>query len=155
MPQADPANAHGVIAVKTPDGLLLLSAAPTKDGRQCSFIDFAADQLHTSTPLEEARRRASRSYRALSAGVPAGVQGRLSRLPRRFRSRRRFDASVLLTGRGPTCVGAPVARYRYCLGPGSRSACICLSGCWRRRKPVRLRAAARGELHSCDKSLFG
>jgi hypothetical protein len=46
MPHVDPAKAHGVTAVKTRDGLLLLWAAPAIDGRQCWFIDFAADQLH-------------------------------------------------------------------------------------------------------------
>ena len=46
MPQVDSARAHGVIAVNTRDGLLFLWAAPTADGRQCWFIDFAADQLN-------------------------------------------------------------------------------------------------------------
>jgi hypothetical protein len=46
MPQVDVAKAHGVIAVKTRDGLLFLWAAPASDGRQCWFIDFAADQIN-------------------------------------------------------------------------------------------------------------
>jgi hypothetical protein len=46
MPQVDVAKAHGVIAVKTRDGLLFLWAAPAADGRQCWFVDFAADQIN-------------------------------------------------------------------------------------------------------------
>jgi hypothetical protein len=46
MPQVDVTKAHGVIAVKTHDGLLFLWAAPASEGRQCWFIDFAADQLN-------------------------------------------------------------------------------------------------------------
>jgi hypothetical protein len=46
MPYVDPAKAHGVLAVKTADGLLLLWAAPADRDRQCWFVDFAADQLN-------------------------------------------------------------------------------------------------------------
>jgi hypothetical protein len=46
MPRVDVTKAHGVIAVKTRDGLLFLWSAPASDGRQCWFIDFAADQIN-------------------------------------------------------------------------------------------------------------
>lgn len=38
-------KAHGVLAVNTHDGPLLLWAAPAGHGRQCWFIDFASDQV--------------------------------------------------------------------------------------------------------------
>jgi hypothetical protein len=44
-PQIDAAKAHGVLAVKTPDGLLRLWAAPAiGSARECWFVDFAVDQ---------------------------------------------------------------------------------------------------------------
>lgn len=46
FPQADASKAHGVLAVKTPDGLLLLWAAPAGGSRECWFIGFAADQVN-------------------------------------------------------------------------------------------------------------
>ena len=50
LPLVDVANAHGVMAAKTPDGLLLLWAAPTKTGGQCWFVEFAADQVGHTRP---------------------------------------------------------------------------------------------------------
>lgn len=45
LPQIDAARAHGVVAVKTPDGPLTLWAAPAIGGtQQCWFVDFDADQ---------------------------------------------------------------------------------------------------------------
>lgn len=46
MPQVDVTKAHGVIAVKTSAGLLLLWAAAARDGSQCWFVDFAAHQTN-------------------------------------------------------------------------------------------------------------
>jgi hypothetical protein len=46
MPHVDATKAHGVLAVKTRDGLLFLWAAPAGGGRECWFIDFAADQFN-------------------------------------------------------------------------------------------------------------
>jgi hypothetical protein len=46
----DVSKAHGVLAVRTPDGLLMLWAAPAADGAECYFVDFAADQLHHKRP---------------------------------------------------------------------------------------------------------
>jgi hypothetical protein len=51
MPRVETAKAHGVLAVKTHDGLLLLWAAPSSGGRECWFIDFAADQVNHRRPL--------------------------------------------------------------------------------------------------------
>ena len=48
--QIEVAKAHGVLAVKTTDGLLMLWAAPAADGTECYFVDFAADQLHHKHP---------------------------------------------------------------------------------------------------------
>jgi hypothetical protein len=46
LPQVETAKAHGVLAVKTRDGLLYLWAAPTADGRQCWFVNFASEQIN-------------------------------------------------------------------------------------------------------------
>lgn len=45
MPRVDPSKAHGVISIRTSDGRLLLWAAPTYDGRECWFINFARDAI--------------------------------------------------------------------------------------------------------------
>jgi hypothetical protein len=51
MPLIDAAKAHGVAAVRTPDGLLMLWAAPARSGHgECWFIDFAVDQLRQKSP---------------------------------------------------------------------------------------------------------
>jgi hypothetical protein len=50
-PNVNGKKAHGVIAVRTPDGPLLLWAAPAGHGRECWFIDFARDQVGRKQPL--------------------------------------------------------------------------------------------------------
>jgi hypothetical protein len=42
-PQVDVSKAHGVIEIQTPDGPEDMWAAPSDQGGQCSFIDFAND----------------------------------------------------------------------------------------------------------------
>jgi hypothetical protein len=49
-PRVNGRSAHGVIAVETSDGPLLLWAAPGENGRQCWFIEFARDQVGHKHP---------------------------------------------------------------------------------------------------------
>jgi hypothetical protein len=44
LPHADVSKAHGVIEIQTPDGPQDLWAAPSDQGANCYFIDFADDQ---------------------------------------------------------------------------------------------------------------
>ena len=50
-PYVDASKAHGVIAIKTSDGLLSLWAAPTSGGRECWFISFARDAIDHKLPI--------------------------------------------------------------------------------------------------------
>lgn len=45
FPEVNGHKAHGVMAVDTKDGLLMLWAAPAAHGKQCWFVDWAADQV--------------------------------------------------------------------------------------------------------------
>jgi hypothetical protein len=49
-PRVDGRQAHGVLAVNTSDGPLLLWAAPGDNGRQCWFIEFARDRIGQKHP---------------------------------------------------------------------------------------------------------
>jgi hypothetical protein len=50
LPRVNAGRAHGVMAAKTQDGLLLLWAAPATGGGECWFVEFAADQLDHNRP---------------------------------------------------------------------------------------------------------
>ena len=49
-PLVDVTRAHGVIASRTSDGLLLLWAAPHQGGGECWFVEFARDQIGHKRP---------------------------------------------------------------------------------------------------------
>ena len=49
-PHVDASKAHGVIAIKTTDGVLALWAAPTGAGSECWFVSFARDTIGHKLP---------------------------------------------------------------------------------------------------------